>query len=156
MEPQQCWHLLVLVAYSLKPVKLLGPCKRTQHCWPTTPNIVGSCWYLLRPFAWAFILWQFHCLTTEPHQVNIFGVCSLSQPEHLKQKKDNLTIEKHSDVLTAYIYNHYRFNTLHVGSLFKVYECAVGAVGLHRFLGADATGFELVRFCFSQTECFSL
>ena len=78
-----------------------GPCKRTQHCWPTTPNIVGpnnvvtccvrlhgtttmlalvdtccvqfetgqtfrpmqtdatfynnggSCWHLLRPFAWA-------------------------------------------------------------------------------------------------------
>ena len=22
MEPQQCWHLLALVAYSLKPVKL--------------------------------------------------------------------------------------------------------------------------------------
>ena len=52
-EPQQCWHLLALVAYSLKPVKLLGPCKRTQHCWPTTPNNVGSCWHLLRPFAWA-------------------------------------------------------------------------------------------------------
>ena len=25
------------------------PCKRTQHCWPTTPNIVGC--YMLRPFA---------------------------------------------------------------------------------------------------------
>ena len=45
--------MLALVAYSLKPVKLLGPCKRTQHCWPTTPNNVGSCWHLLRPFAWA-------------------------------------------------------------------------------------------------------
>ena len=53
MEAQQCGHLLALVTYSLKPVKLLGPCKRTQHCWPTTPNIVGSCWHLLRPFAWA-------------------------------------------------------------------------------------------------------
>ena len=31
MEPQQCWHLLTLIASSLKPVKLLGPCKRTQH-----------------------------------------------------------------------------------------------------------------------------
>ena len=48
-----CWHLLALVAYSLKPVKLLGSCKRTQHCWPTSPNNVGSCWHLLRPFAWA-------------------------------------------------------------------------------------------------------
>ena len=46
--------MLALVAYSLKPVKLLGPCKRTQHCWPTTPNNVGSCWHLLRPFALAF------------------------------------------------------------------------------------------------------
>ena len=54
METQQCWHLLALVAYSLKPVKLLGPCKRTQHCWPTTPNNIGSCWHLLGPFAWAF------------------------------------------------------------------------------------------------------
>ena len=53
MEPQQCWHLLALFACSLKPVKLLGPCKRTQHCWPTTPNNVGSCWHFLRPFAWA-------------------------------------------------------------------------------------------------------
>ena len=53
MEPQQCWLLLALVAYSLKPVKLLGPCKRTQHCWPTTPNSVESCWHLLSPFAWA-------------------------------------------------------------------------------------------------------
>ena len=26
-----------------------APCKRMQHCWPTTPNIVGC--YMLRPFA---------------------------------------------------------------------------------------------------------
>ena len=26
-----------------------APCKRTQHCWPTTPNIVGC--YMLLPFA---------------------------------------------------------------------------------------------------------
>ena len=26
------------------------PCKRTQHCWPTTRNIVGP--NMLRPFAW--------------------------------------------------------------------------------------------------------
>ena len=43
MEPQRCWHLLALVMYSLKPVKLLGPCKRTQHCWPTTRNNVVNC-----------------------------------------------------------------------------------------------------------------
>ena len=26
-----------------------APCKRTQHCWPTTPKIVG--YHMLRPFA---------------------------------------------------------------------------------------------------------
>ena len=31
--------MLALVAYSLKSVKLLGPCKRTQHCWPKTALI---------------------------------------------------------------------------------------------------------------------
>ena len=29
--------MLALVGYSLKPVKLLGPCQRTQHCWPKKP-----------------------------------------------------------------------------------------------------------------------
>ena len=43
MEPQQCWYFLALVASSLKPVKLLGPCKRTQLCWPTTRNNVVTC-----------------------------------------------------------------------------------------------------------------
>ena len=28
---------------------LKAPCKRTQYCWPITPNIVGC--YMLRPFA---------------------------------------------------------------------------------------------------------
>ena len=53
VEPQQCWHLLVLVGCSLKPLKLLDPYKRTQPCWPTTHNDVAC--DLLRPFAWAFI-----------------------------------------------------------------------------------------------------
>ena len=35
--------MLALVAYGLKPVKLLGPCKRTQHCWPTMLGVVGTC-----------------------------------------------------------------------------------------------------------------
>ena len=48
--------MLALVAYSLKPVKILGPCKRTQHCWPTATSNVGSCWHLLRPFAWVLRL----------------------------------------------------------------------------------------------------
>ena len=28
---------------------LIGQCKRTQHCWPTTPNIIGC--YMLHSFA---------------------------------------------------------------------------------------------------------
>ena len=39
--------LLDVAALSLIPVKLLTPCKRAQHCWPTTPNIVGSYWVCL-------------------------------------------------------------------------------------------------------------
>ena len=35
--------MLTLVAYSLKPVKLLGPYERTQHYWPTTRNSVVTC-----------------------------------------------------------------------------------------------------------------
>ena len=37
--------MLVLVAYiySLKPAKLLGLYKRTQHCWPTTRKNVVTC-----------------------------------------------------------------------------------------------------------------
>ena len=31
--------MLALVAYGLKPVKFLGPCKRTQHCWPKAPGL---------------------------------------------------------------------------------------------------------------------
>ena len=67
-------------------------CKRTQHCWPTTPNIVGC--YMLRPFAHPYACcWMLlrvapqslkpvillarckraqHCLPTSP---NIVGSC---------------------------------------------------------------------------------
>ena len=37
------------VCRTRKVVVLLTLCKRTQHCWPTTPSIVGC--YVLRPFA---------------------------------------------------------------------------------------------------------
>ena len=36
-----CWMFLPVVAQSLKPVKLLVPCKRADYCWPTSPNIVA-------------------------------------------------------------------------------------------------------------------
>ena len=50
-----CWMLLRVVAQSLKPVKLLAPCKRTQHRWE-----------LLRPFARSLIYLVCHpkfCIT---------------------------------------------------------------------------------------------
>ena len=70
MEPQQCWHLFALVAYSLKPVKRLGPCKQTQHCWPTTR--LQQCCDLLRPLS----LTQHFCVVGLPfvswcHRTNI-------------------------------------------------------------------------------------
>ena len=44
MKLQQCWHLLVLVAYSLKPVKLLGQCKHCRRLkTPSTRNNVATC-----------------------------------------------------------------------------------------------------------------
>ena len=46
--PSRCM-LLRVVVQSLKPVKHLATCKRTQHCWA---NHVGSCWpTMLRPSA---------------------------------------------------------------------------------------------------------
>ena len=51
LEPQQCWHLFAIVAYSSKPVKLLGPCRRTQHCWLNTPQQLSRCFRLHGPFS---------------------------------------------------------------------------------------------------------
>ena len=44
-------HLTVvgLVSWPLSEREAKALCKRTQHCWPTTPNIVRC--YMLRPFA---------------------------------------------------------------------------------------------------------
>ena len=70
---QHCWpttcniagpHMLCLFAWnhnnvgtcfinSLKPVKLLGPSKHMQHCWPKTPNNMQQCCGFLCSFAWA-------------------------------------------------------------------------------------------------------
>ena len=35
--------MLALVSYSLKPVKLLGPCKRTQQCWELLALFASVC-----------------------------------------------------------------------------------------------------------------
>ena len=41
------WERAGLESFIIDKAK--APCKRTQHCWPTTPNIVEC--YMLRPFA---------------------------------------------------------------------------------------------------------
>ena len=40
---------LIHKARTMEPLGSKAPCKRTQHCWPKTLNIVGC--YMLRPFA---------------------------------------------------------------------------------------------------------
>ena len=71
MELQKCWHLLALVSYSLKPVKLLGPCKRTQQCLPKIPNNTQQNCDLLRPFAGALKFCNtIYCITTITIQHN--------------------------------------------------------------------------------------
>ena len=56
-ETVSCRLLQQRVARMVKPIGNVeptfsiskAPCKQTQHCWPTTPNIVRC--YMLRPFA---------------------------------------------------------------------------------------------------------
>ena len=61
--------MLAPVAHSLKAVKLLGPYKRTQLCWPTTRNNVVTCCVRLHgllqynPYSHAKASWLF-CLRT--------------------------------------------------------------------------------------------
>ena len=47
-EITKLWQSSVRPSAKIKTV-LSPPCKRTQHCWPITPKIVGC--YVLRPFA---------------------------------------------------------------------------------------------------------
>jgi len=50
-----CCMLLDVVAQSLKPVKLLTPCKWTLHCWELLPPFARS----LTRIAVAFFCWNF-------------------------------------------------------------------------------------------------
>ena len=42
-------HVRILIYRAWAILSAKAPCKRTQHCWPTTPSTVGC--YMLRPFA---------------------------------------------------------------------------------------------------------
>ena len=82
--------MLALVADGLKPVKLLGPCKRTQHFWPKTPKNTQQCCDLLRPFAWAFRLIISHANSQgeQRDKLKILGRCG-GVPESLLAQKAN-------------------------------------------------------------------
>ena len=65
MEPQQCWHLLVLVAYSLKPLKLLGPANGRNIVGQKTPQNTQQCCDLLHPFARALSVYTNKALSSD-------------------------------------------------------------------------------------------
>ena len=98
----------------------------------------------------ALILWQFIASISLFEQRGIKSIFSV--PAHCQYL--NILNGKNSiDLL---------FNTLHVSSLFKVCELVYTDLLPWRLPTrllvalADATDFELVGFCFSQTECFNL
>ena len=70
------------------PVKLFGPCKRTQHCWPTTRNIVGpKC--CVRLHATTTMLALVVC-SFKP--VNLLGPCKRTQHCWPKNPQEHATI----------------------------------------------------------------
>ena len=50
--------MLALVAYSLKPVKLLGPCKQTQRCWSKTPQQHATMLWLVASVSMGLNSWR--------------------------------------------------------------------------------------------------
>ena len=42
-----------------------GPSKRTQHCWPKTPNNTQQCCDLLRPFTWALSVYTNKAISSD-------------------------------------------------------------------------------------------
>ena len=80
-------------------VRLKGPWKRMQHCWPTTRNILGP--IMLRPFAWYHnnvgICW--HLLRIVWNRSN-FGATSPNISIVLWQAKRSATI------LRPFAWNH--------------------------------------------------
>ena len=55
-----CWMLLHVVVQSLKPVKLLAPCKRVQHCWEMLRPFVLSltpenCFFQMSSYPCAYV-----------------------------------------------------------------------------------------------------
>ena len=66
-------------AYNNRGICLQGPCKRTQHCWPTNSNIVGC--YTLRPFAHpvACCCLLLGVVAQKFKTVKLFGKCKRTQ-----------------------------------------------------------------------------
>ena len=80
-HPVACSLLHVVGTYTVqKPVKLLAPCKWTQHCWLITPNIVGSCYIPLH------IALSVNCGVTKAYTQLCSGeLCTLRQKESYRE-----------------------------------------------------------------------
>ena len=78
-----------------------GPCKRTQHCWPTTGNIGGP--NILRPFAWKHnnVGTCWHLLRIK--LVKLLGPCKRTQ--HCWPKTPN-NRQQCCDLLHPFAWNH--------------------------------------------------
>ena len=100
----------------------------------------------------ALILWQFIASRISSFKASSqYFRCLLTVKTWTYLKREKRQSNNWKPLLTTffpYIYSRSqvtqlinRFNTLHVviDSLFKVYECAVGAVGLHQFLASAFT-----------------
>ena len=72
MDSQQRWHLLAVVAYSLKPIKRIGPCKRTQSCWPKIPT--QQCLWLVASVCMGLYMlpYSISCMVLPFADVNVF------------------------------------------------------------------------------------
>ena len=142
--------MLALVPHSLKPVKRLGPCKRTQHCWPKTPNNTQQCCDLLRPFAWVLRVTRVVrsvLLTHEPvnqrihFKISPFVYNCLSNKENRTQCRTTL-IQLH-DLAKACTHAH---NQLNLGN------CSPESV---RTWFWPNRGVELVLPCIQLCFCLS-
>ena len=112
---------------------LFLPCKQTKHLhvrlfWAYTLTIYRKYFIAQRGIKSIF--------SVPAHCQNLNMLNRRRTIHQLKTISHNVLI---AYVFTTKGYSIYRFNTLRVGNLFKVYECAVGVVGLHRILATAFT-----------------
>ena len=116
--------LLGVVAQSFKQIKLIARWKRTQHFWPTTPNIFGSCCVLTNwhekdhvlhkikpaalPLGITFIKMEFKFRKSSDKRKFAFGMWNnLESLSYRKQKsKKSLSLNGWGSAFLLNIFNH--------------------------------------------------